>query len=80
MRSNRRARVIGALVDGPMTARMIIRQTGVPEASAWRALKELVEARLVVSRRRVRTPSGKWAREYEISSGRRDESGILRVS
>ena len=69
-----RARVLAALVDGPATARRIIRRTGVPEVSVWRALKELVDARLVVSRRRERGPSGKWVRVYEIASGRRSEA------
>lgn len=66
-----RARVLAALVDGPATAQQIRRQTGITEASLYRALEDLVEARLVVTGEKVQGSYGPRAWLYKISSGRR---------
>ena len=75
VRSSNRARVLLPLLEGPTTGRDIIRRTGVREASCYRALKELMGARLVVSRDTVKRTIGPPARVYEIAKGGRRTNG-----
>ena len=67
VRSSNRTRVLAALLDGPMTGREIIRRTGVREACAYRALKQLMKAWLVLVPGEIQGASGPPARVYQIA-------------
>jgi DNA-binding transcriptional ArsR family regulator len=62
-----RTRVLGALLKETLTARDLVRRTGVKETSVYRALKELQGTRLVTSRRMIPGVSGRIPKLYSIA-------------
>ena len=75
VRSPSRARILWVLFYGPATAREIREQTGIREATLFKSLQALMDARLVVSREKVKRTIGPPARVYEISPGVRKTNG-----
>jgi len=71
---NSRARVLWVLLDGPATAKEIMRRIGLRENTCHRALNSLMGARLVVSQEKNPSHSGPRARVYEIAPGGREAS------
>jgi len=80
VRSPSRARVLWVLLDGPATAKEIIRRTGIQQVSAHRALKRLMGVRLVVSLSEIQGVTGPRARVYEIAPGGKRNDDMVSVS
>jgi len=58
-----------------MSAREIRKQTGIREATLFKSLQALMNARLIVSREKVKGYTDRSARVYEISPGGRRTNG-----
>jgi transcription initiation factor IIE alpha subunit len=68
VRGSSRTRILEALLAGELTGPQIIQRTEVRECSVYRVLKDLMDARLVVSIDEIKGHPGPRARVYKLAS------------